>query len=337
MPQPHDGDDLDWLLASSEPPDPIDATPVTVLTGFLGAGKTTLLNRILSEDHGLRMAVIVNDFGSVDVDAQLVVGVAAGTVSMANGCVCCEVNGDLVNAVDSIVEQVPGLDAIVLEASGVAEPSALARTFVTAPFRNAVQLDGIVAVVDAEQLPTQTADPAIADLIYGQIGYSDLVVVNKVDLADTDAVAEVRRFVHDRLPSVRMIDATYADVPFDVLLGAAGSGSRTVGDLASPASVAFESWVHLIDDAVDVDELLLAVRELPRSVYRVKGFVYSSREPDRRWVLQAVGQRATAHAELPWGDRTPRTELVVIADRATVERDDVTVRLDGCRGAAQAN
>ena len=92
-----DSDDLDWLLASDEPPDPIGAMPVTVLTGFLGAGKTTLLNRVLSEDHGLRIAVIVNDFGSVDVDAQLVVGVAAGAVSMANGCVCCEVNGDLVN------------------------------------------------------------------------------------------------------------------------------------------------------------------------------------------------------------------------------------------------
>jgi G3E family GTPase len=192
--------DLDWLLAPADPPDAAGATPVTVLTGFLGAGKTTLVNRILSEAHGLRIAVIVNDFGAVAIDSELIIGVEPGTISLANGCVCCEIRGDLVAAVDSILGQDRDLDALVLEASGVAEPSGIARTFTSEVFRSPIRLDGIVAVIDAEQLPAQAQDPATRDLVFGQIGYSDIVLLNKIDLAERARVDAVRTFVHDRLP-----------------------------------------------------------------------------------------------------------------------------------------
>ena len=123
-------DDLDWLLAD-QPEDisPADATPVTVLTGFLGAGKTTLVNRLLAEEHGMRLAVLVNDFGAVDIDSELIVGIDTGTVSLANGCVCCEIRDDLMGAVRAVLRQDDDLDGIVLEASGVAEPMGIARTF----------------------------------------------------------------------------------------------------------------------------------------------------------------------------------------------------------------
>jgi G3E family GTPase len=109
--------------------------PVTVLTGFLGAGKTTLVNRMLSEEHGLRIAVLVNDFGEVDVDSELIVGIAAQKVSLANGCVCCEVRDDLLTVIDVLLASGAGIDAIVLEASGVAEPLTIARTFVDASYQ----------------------------------------------------------------------------------------------------------------------------------------------------------------------------------------------------------
>jgi G3E family GTPase len=168
MTRPNPVEDLDWLLTPAEPADAAGATPVTVLTGVLGAGKTTLVNRILAEAHGLRIAVIVNDFGAVAIDSELIIGVQAGTVSLANGCVCCEIRGDLVAAVDTVLGQDRELDALVLEASGVAEPSGIARTFTSEVFRSPIRLDGIVAVIDAEQLPAQAEDPATRDLVFGQ-------------------------------------------------------------------------------------------------------------------------------------------------------------------------
>jgi G3E family GTPase len=141
--------------------------------------------------------VLVNDFGEVDVDSELIVGVAAQKVSFANGCVCCETRDDLLAAIEAVLGSEAGIDAIVLEASGVAGPMAIARMFVDAAYQRRLRLDGIIAVVDAEQLAAQIADPARSDLVYGQIGCSDLVLLNKIDLALRARVDEVRD-VRDR-------------------------------------------------------------------------------------------------------------------------------------------
>jgi G3E family GTPase len=331
---PGPAEDPGWLLAPAERPGTADATPVTVLTGFLGAGKTTLVNRILSEAHGLRIAVIVNDFGAVSIDSELIIGVEPGAVSLANGCVCCEIRGDLVAAVDSVLGQDRELDALVLEASGVAEPSGIARTFTSEVFRSPVRLDGIVAVIDAEQLPAQAKDPTIRDLVFGQIGYSDLVLLNKIDLAERAGVDAVRTFVHDRLPAVRIIETSHARVPLHVLLGIgpaeSASADRETCDEHRHGSGAFEHWTYTRDSALDTDALLLSVRLLPRSVYRIKGFVRSTHDPDHRYLLQAVGQRGEIHQAGEWDDRPRRTELVIIADRSGTDQTAIDRQLDAC-------
>ena len=335
MTGPGPADDLDWLLAPAEPADAAATTPVTVLTGFLGAGKTTLVNRLLSEAHGLRIAVIVNDFGAVSIDSELIIGVEPGTVSLANGCVCCEIRGDLVAAVDSVLGQDRELDALVLEASGVAEPSGIARTFTSEVFRSPIRLDGIVAVIDAEQLPAQAEDPTTRDLVFGQIGYSDIVLLNKIDLAERAQIDAVRTFVQDRLPTVRIIETSHAQVPFHVLLGigpdqtpaTAGHGNHGGHRHGSGA---FEHWTYTRDAAVDIDSLLASIRLLPRSVYRIKGFVHSAHDPDHRYLLQAVGQRGEAHRFDEWADRTPRTELVIITGRSGAGRTAIDGQFDAC-------
>jgi G3E family GTPase len=326
---PGPAEDLDWLLAPAEPPG-AGATPVTVLTGFLGTGKTTLVNRILSEARGLRIGVIVNDFGAVAIDSELIIGVGPGTVSLANGCVCCEIRGDLVAAVDSVLGQDRELDALVLEASGVAEPSGLARTFTSEVFRSPVRLDGIVAVIDAEQLPAQAQDPTTRDLVFGQIGYSDIALLNKIDLADRARVDAVRTFVHDRLPAVRIIETSHAQVPFHVLLGIGLAGDRGTHDGHRHGSGAFQHWTYTRDSAVDVDALLASIRLLPRSVYRIKGFVHSARDPGHRYLLQAVGQRGEAHRFDEWAGRPPGTELVIIAGRSGLDPTAINRQLDAC-------
>jgi G3E family GTPase len=323
-------EELERLLGPRVDQSGVEPTPVTVLTGFLGAGKTTLANRILSEDHGLRIAVLVNDFGEVDIDSELIVGVAERQISLANGCVCCDVRDDLLAAIDSLLASDGEIDAIVLEASGVAEPLSIARTFVDAAYQDRLRLDGIIAIVDAEQLPAQVADPVASELVYSQIGASDLVVLNKLDLADQTRVDEVRKFVTDRLPTIRIIEAVHANVPLSVLVG-----SRTIDDDTGEERAAadhdhqhgFVSWVYRRDGSFDVAALSEVIRRLPGSVYRIKGFVHATAEPEHRVLVQAVGMRSDIGPFDPWGDRVRTTTLVVIASEA-VDRAAIEAALD---------
>ena len=318
MTGPGPADDLDWLLAPAEPADAAGATPVTMLTGFLGAGKTTLVNRILSEAHGLRIGVIVNDFGAVAIDSELIIGVGPGAVSLANGCVCCEIRGDLVAAVDSILGQDRGLDALVLEASGVAEPAGIARTFTSEVFRSPIRLDGIVAVIDAEQLPAQARDPATRDLVFGQIGYSDIVLLNKIDLADRARVDAVRDFVHDRLPAVRIIETSHAQVPLHVLLGTGPAQTAAIPGRGTDGghrhgSGAFQHWTYArdavrrraprLDPASSPfglpDQGIRAQRPRPRPPVPAPGSRATRRSPPVRRVGRPDPQHRTRHHRQP--------------------------------------
>src|SRR5271163_4229111 len=173
------------------------ATPLTVLTGFLGAGKTTLLNRILNGDHGLRVAVLVNDFGAINIDAELVIGVRDDVISLANGCVCCTIRDDLVDTVLQIINRPEAPEYILLEASGVADPSGIAMTFVNDSLSDRIRLDSITCVIDADQVFAHPEYPAVEQLQLRQIGFSDMAILNKVDLAGPEKVKRVRRWLDD--------------------------------------------------------------------------------------------------------------------------------------------
>ncbi len=153
--------------------------PLTVLTGFLGAGKTTLLNRILNGSHGLRIAVLVNDFGSINIDADLVVGIESDVISLANGCVCCSIRTDLLEAITNVLDRPERPEYVLLEASGVADPAGIAVTLTDTDLQDRLRLDSITCVMDAEQV---FAAPEQMKLKLWQIGFSDLLVLNKVDL-----------------------------------------------------------------------------------------------------------------------------------------------------------
>src|SRR5271167_4835683 len=160
-----------------------NAVPITILTGFLGAGKTTLLNRILTGNHGLRVGVLVNDFGSINIDAELVVGVDGNMISLANGCVCCQIRDDLVESVVDLIGRPERIEYILLEASGVADPAGIFATFNDANLRDQIRLDSVICVVDAEQVFAHPEYPPLMDLKLRQVGFADMLILNKVDLA----------------------------------------------------------------------------------------------------------------------------------------------------------
>ena len=195
-------------------------TPVTVLTGYLGAGKTTLLNRILTEDHGRRYAVIVNEFGEVGIDNDLVVDSDEEVFEMNNGCVCCTVRGDLIRILNGLMRRQAGkrgFDAIIVETTGLADPGPVAQTFfVDDEVRAKTRLDSVVTVVDAKHLPARLADSEEAR---EQVAFADQVVLNKTDLVTTAELAQVEAAVRRLNPLATIHRAERADVPLERLLG----------------------------------------------------------------------------------------------------------------------
>ena len=304
--------------------------PITILTGFLGAGKTTLLNRILTGNHGLRVGVLVNDFGSINIDAELVVGVDGNMISLANGCVCCQIRDDLVDSVGALLARSEAVEYILLEASGIADPAGIFVTFNDPNLRDRVRLDSVTCVVDAEQVFAHPEYPPLMDLKLRQVGFSDMLVLNKVGLAGPEQVARVRAWLDDHFNRLRIVETNYCDVPYEILLGVGrfdparrGMDALAVDNPSTDEagcqhrhahdhSKVFSTWSYEADRPLALEALQETMRRLPGTIYRAKGLVYCTDAPQRRAVLQVVGRRVDISLQGEWGARTPRTQIVII-------------------------
>ncbi len=184
--------------------------PVTVLTGYLGAGKTTLLNRILSESHGKKYAVIVNEFGEIGIDNDLIVESDEEIYEMNNGCVCCTVRGDLIRVVEGLMRRPGRFDGIIVETTGLADPVPVAQTFfMDDDVRSKTELDAVIALVDAKHLPLRLKDSREAE---DQIAFADVVIINKTDLVTPEELAVIEEIVHAINPTARVYKATRSGV-----------------------------------------------------------------------------------------------------------------------------
>ena len=192
-------------------------TPVTVLTGYLGAGKTTLLNRILSEQHGHKYAVIVNEFGEIGIDNDLIVGADEEVFEMNNGCICCTVRGDLIRIIEGLMKRKGKFDAIIVETTGLADPAPVAQTFfVDQDIADEARLDAIVTVADAKFLAARLKDAPEAK---NQIAFADVVIVNKADLVTPAEIEEVEARIRGINPYAKIHRAVKCNVPLDAVLG----------------------------------------------------------------------------------------------------------------------
>lgn len=317
--------------------------PVTILTGFLGAGKTTLLNHILNSHHGLRVAVLVNDFGAINIDSQMVIDIEADdTIELSNGCICCTIRGDLIQALVDVTRRPEPPEYIVIEASGVSDPLEISLTFRTPDLQNLIQVDGILTVVDAEQVLSLEKENEVLAVL--QVGAADIVIVNKVDLVQPEHLEKVKAWVRSIIPNARILEAIQGRVPVELIVGVGQFDTERLNS-RNPAhihvhadaeqhehdhSLAFSTWNWVSDQPLSLRAVRKVIDKLPTSIYRAKGFLYLADDPERCGVLQVVGKRASLTWGRPWGSATPRSQLVVIGEFGSIQSDDLNAQWEQC-------
>jgi len=314
------------------------AVPLTLLTGFLGAGKTTLVNRVLAGGLGGPVGVLVNDFGALDIDRALIAGETEGVLSLENGCICCSLRDDLVASVTRLLERPDAPRRVLVEASGVADPGPIAGTFLAPAFRHRLRLDGVVCVVDAEQA---LSDPELVPLQLRQIGYSDLVLLNKVDLAGPARTGEIAARIRTEFAAARIFETAHCEVPAEILFSATARATgaqarRAAGPGAASAADhhgRFDAWSFETDEAFSADALHELARRLPSSVYRAKGIVRLAArgsQPSRRGVLQIVGRRADLVTGRDWAPADGRSRIVFIGAAGRLQQGRLAGLVGGC-------
>ena len=320
--------------------------PVTVLTGYLGAGKTTLLNRILTGDHGRRYAVIVNEFGEIGIDGELIVGAAEELFEMSNGCVCCTVRGDLIRTLHSLLDRTDHFNAIIVETTGLADPGPVAQTFFVDPVLQArTRLDSVTTVVDARHIGPRLADSREAA---EQIAFADQIVLNKVELVDAVGLAAIEARLRALNPLAPIHRASRADVALDRILGCGGfdldrivglepaflghahhpahgepghvhdehCGHAPAADHVHDSGIASVSLVaHAPMDRARFDDWLTRLfATRGADILRAKGIIDIAGE-DRRLVFQAVHMLLDGDLQRAWGRDEPRVSRLVFIGR----------------------
>lgn len=335
--------------------------PCTIVTGFLGSGKTTLIRHVLANANGRRLAVIVNEFGDVGIDGEILKGCGDencsddNIVELANGCLCCTVADEFVPALDEILAREPQVDHIVIETSGLALPKPLVQAFHWPAIKNRVTVDGVVAVVDGaaladgqvsadlEALSAQRAaddaldhDDPIEEVFEDQVACADLIVLNKRDLLDTDGLARAMKTVTGTIPrGVGVVTVSEGKVDSTALLGL---GIGVEDDIQNRMTHHdneedhdhddFDTFVVPIAEVDDPASITKCIADLAEAhdVLRVKGFAAVTGKP-MRLLIQAVGPRVTHYFDRPWGQTEDRQGKVVVIGLKGLDRDAVAKSL----------
>ena len=307
-----------------------EAISLTVIGGFLGAGKTTLLNGLLREAGDRRLAVLVNDFGAINIDAELVQSREGEMISLRNGCICCGVSGDFIGELGLLRDRDDPPEQVVVEASGVADPGVIVALGDMPGYRR----DAAVIVADAETVRTRAADETTGPMIRRQLRAGDLIVLNKSDLVAENELARTHAWLRDLAgPSTAIVQTSFGAVPVDVALGARPEAAAqaphgpAVDDHSGHDHAAhpdFETWSWSGDAPLSGAGLVEALKALPDGIVRAKGLLHLREDPQRRYLLQLVGRRYSVEADRPWGEAMPASQLVVIGLPGSVDAAGLT-------------
>ena len=322
--------------------------PVTIITGFLGSGKTTLLNHILSNRNDLKVAVLVNEFGDIDIDTQLLLSIEEDMVQLTNGCICCTLNGGLINAVIKVLERHEPVDYLVIETTGLADPLPIILTFLSTQLRGRVRLDSILTMVDVETFTPKHFDSEAA---INQVMYGDMVLLNKTDLVSTQQVDELERYFQATKPGVRILrcqqgkvplplilDVGYTDCQFyDALLQQTVHGTKEDHHHNHAHDHSHHHSEHLTNDgfvsiSFTSDRPLNLVKfqhfldDLSPDIFRGKGILWFA-ESQLRHIFQLSGKRCSLEVD-DW--KTPRSNQLVFIGR-NLNRDRIHQDLEQCQ------
>lgn len=298
--------------------------PFTVIGGYLGAGKTTLLNHLLANSEGLRIAVLVNDFGSVNIDADLIRSHEGETIDLANGCMCCSLINGFAAAISGIRDRAGEFDRVVIEASGVADPATIARYGQMYRF----PLDGAIVVADAEGVRSLSENKYVGDLVLRQFRQADLIILNKIDLVTATRLADLRDWFAGIAPGIPLIETVNARVATDILFGLHPVTLTLSSTFSEDHADLFETRTIERSERFTREEIDRFAAGLGQDIYRAKGFVYLAEDPDRRYIFQRVGSRHTLTREEEWGEETPRTRIVVIGGRGAITEKEIGTLLN---------
>ncbi len=328
-----------------------DKVPVTVLTGYLGAGKTTLLNRILSEPHGKRYAVIVNEFGEIGIDNELIVGADEEVFEMNNGCICCTVRGDLIRIIEGLMKRKGRFDAIIVETTGLADPAPVAQTFfVDEDVRAAARLDAVVTVADAKWLAARLRDAPEAK---NQIAFADVIILNKTDLVTPAELREVEARIRAINPYARLHHAQRCNVDISAVLERRAFDLDRILDIEPDFLVVDEhdhdhdhhdhghghghglkhyhdedmqSISAKIDGDLDPNKFMPWINNLTQTqgpkILRCKGIVAFKGDP-KRFVFQGVHMMLDGEPQRDWKAEEKRDSKVVFIGR---DLDEAEIR-----------
>ncbi len=310
------------------------AVPVLLVSGYLGAGKTTLINRLLTLSGGRRIAAIVNDFGAIDIDAALLGSAVDGVVSLKNGCICCTLQGDLLRALSTVMKRDPGLEAIVIETSGVSDPAEIIRNLLDPVIFKAAALDTVACIVDARQV-AEAPELAEDALWQSQLRSADFVLLSKTDLVDAGTLERLRRQIHAAYPAKPIFDAGEALDPsflFSHALHEAASDRPSPRPVSLP-QFATASWRS--QRPLSLPRFQSALNHLSRRLLRAKGLVVFTEYPGQPMLVQLVGTRATVTPSPVAPEAGLMAEIVLIAKDGQQDLSELTDLLDAAAGPSR--
>jgi G3E family GTPase len=305
--------------------------PILLVTGFLGAGKTTVVNHLLAHAEGRRIAAIVNDFGAINIDAELIAGASDGVVSLANGCICCSLEGDLLRTLSTLLRRDPKPDYIVIETSGVADPADIVRNLMDPVILREAPLETVLCVMDAGAPPAALGDA----LQRSQLRVADIVALSKLDLAGEGAGMRMRAAIRAQRVPAMVVDAPHGEIPSALLFPAhvdRAPAPREPGP-KRPAEDRFETLSWTSDQPLSLPRLQQAIGKLAPKLARAKGLFETVEQPGRQMVFQFAAGRATlAPGDAP-APGVPRARIVFIAELGVLSQAE----LDGIMAACVAD